>query len=68
MKRIPVRSSNLVSVGYEPESLTLEIEFATGIYQYFQVPENVYSDLMDASSIGNYFNQHIKDVYSCNQV
>ena len=65
MNRTPVSSSNLSSVGYDPASKILEIEFHSGrVYQYFNVPESVYHGLMNASSKGGYFNQHIKDVYS----
>ena len=34
MNRISMRSSNIVSVGYDSESETLEIEFSNGVYQY----------------------------------
>jgi hypothetical protein len=30
MDRIPVSSSSIVSIGYDPDSLTLEIEFKSG--------------------------------------
>lgn len=61
MERIPVESSNLASVGYDSDSLTLEIEFNSGgIYQYFTVPQDVYHGLMSAGSKGSYFHQNIK--------
>lgn len=61
MERQTVDSSNLASVGYDSSSNTLEIEFNHGgIYQYFDVPESVHSDLMDASSHGQYFDRNIK--------
>ena len=63
MNRIPVSSSNLVSVGYDEESETLEIEFQNGIYQYFDVPKTIFEELMSTSSKGRYFNQNIKDDY-----
>ena len=63
MDRISVESSSLVSVGYDPASATLEVEFRTGIYQYFGVPAERYEGLMDAESKGAYFNQFIRDVY-----
>ena len=64
MYRTPVDSSNLQSVGYEPNSLTLEIEFKDGsVYQYFDVPETEWQGLMQASSHGEYFNAHIKFSY-----
>ena len=65
MIRTPVISSNLVSVGYDPISKTLEIEFRySRVYQYYNVPEDVFQGLMQASSKGRYFDAHIKDIYS----
>jgi hypothetical protein len=61
MKRTNVESSNLASVGYDPSSMTLEIEFKkSGVYQYFEVPESVYEELMNANSHGEYFDANIK--------
>jgi hypothetical protein len=66
MERITVQSSNIISIGYDSTSSTLEVEFtSSGVYQYFGVPENVYQDLMNASSKGKYFAQNIKNVYPC---
>ena len=49
------------SVGYDIESRILEIEFTGGvIYQYFDVPEDIYLDLMSAESKGRYFNLVVK--------
>ena len=63
MKRTPVNSSNLASVGYDASSQTLEIEFLHGgIYQYYDVPLTVYESLMSASSHGTYFDKSIKKV------
>jgi len=64
MQRIPVTSSDLSSVGYDPISQTLEIQFNSGgIYQYSDVPANVYEGLMSASSHGKYFHAHIRTSY-----
>ncbi len=64
MQRQRVSSSNLASVGYDPTSQTLEVEFlSSGIYQYFNVPSNIYQGLMSASSHGKYFIANIKDIY-----
>lgn len=61
MERKRVSSSNLASVGYDPETKTLEIEFLNGgLYQYFNVSESIYNGLMAASSHGSYFDQHVK--------
>lgn len=62
MKRQPVASSMLRSVGYEPASETLEVEFTHGaIFQYFGVPEDVFHVLMTAPSMGQYFNDEVRD-------
>lgn len=64
MERTPVDSSNITSIGYDENSNTLEVEFHSGaIYQYFDVPFNVYQGVMDASSKGQYFAQHIKGYF-----
>lgn len=44
--------------------MTLEIEFKSGaIYQYFDVSESEYKNLISAESIGTYLNQKIKNSY-----
>ena len=61
MNRVPVSSSNLRSVGYDPATHVLEIAFhSSGIYQYSGVPSHIHSGLMSASSKGQYFDAHIK--------
>lgn len=60
MYRTPVKSSNIKSVGFDNN--TLEIEFHSGgIYQYFDVPTEVYHLFMNSSSKGRYFDQFIKN-------
>lgn len=62
IERTPVRSSALRSVGYDQERRGLEIEFTSGaVYQYFDVPAEVYRGLMAAESHGRYFHQHVRD-------
>ena len=57
MERIPVTSTTMSSIGYDLGSRTLEIEFTGGaIYQYFEVPEEIYQGLLNAESKGQYFN------------
>lgn len=64
MKRNPVSSSNIASIGYDESSSTLEIEFLNNtIYQYFDVPQHIYQALMSADSHGQYLAQNIKGVY-----
>ena len=64
MKRQSVESSNLASIGYDAENEILEVEFKHGgVYQYFDVPQNVYEELMNASSHGVYFSANIRNDY-----
>lgn len=64
MNRQPVQSSSLLSVGYDKDTNTLEIEFRSdGIYQYFNVPEDIYSGLLNAPSKGTYFHEFIRGRY-----
>lgn len=69
MNRAPITSSSVASVGYDPNTMTLEVEFGDGsVYQYFDVPETVYQDLMSATSVGTYLNQNIRASYRCAQI
>jgi len=64
MNRIPVSSSNVAAVGYDSETQTLEIEFNNGgVYQYFDVSQNIYEALISAESVGKFLNGHIKGYY-----
>ena len=64
MKRIGIISSNLSSVGYDEDNRILEIEFNNGkIYQYSDVDKSVYNELLNAESIGRYFNKAIAKKY-----
>ena len=65
MERQEVDSSNIDAVGYDETTQTLEIEFRNGVYQYEDVPEDVYEGLMGADSIGGFFHECIRDVYPC---
>lgn len=69
MRRQSVSSSNIASIGFDSQSQTLEIEFLNGgIYQYFDVPENVFNDLMNAGSHGEYLARNIKGSYRYSKV
>jgi hypothetical protein len=62
VKRQPVDSEAITSIGYDAERRELEIEFAdTGdIYLYFDVPAEEYQAFMAAGSKGTYLNQVFK--------
>jgi hypothetical protein len=62
MERTFVSSSNIQSIGYDSDSMALEVEFNGGaLYQYQGVPQAEYEALMSAGSKGAYFNANIKN-------
>lgn len=69
MERQKVNSSNIDSIGYDSNSMILEIAFLSGgTYQYFNVPKSIFDGIMSASSHGSYFHQYIKEKYSYQKV
>lgn len=61
MERTRVKSSNIKSIGYDPEALILEVEFLNKtLYHYFDVPLVKYLGIMDADSHGTFLNEYIK--------
>jgi len=64
MNRTPVSSSNVASIGYDASTLTLEVEFTnSSVYQYFDVPQVLYEELMRASSVGQFIHANIRGQY-----
>ncbi len=62
MRRDSVVSSNIVSVGYDSHSETLEVEFQNGaVYQYYNVPQSIYEAFMAAPSKGQFLAYQIRD-------
>jgi hypothetical protein len=69
MNRIPVNSSNIYSVGYDKTYKILEIEFHSGgIYQYSNISYDIYNQLMNASSKGQFFHRFIRDKYPTKKI
>lgn len=59
---ISVSSSVIRAVGYDGRTLT--VEFHSGrIYDHPGVPYSVYDGLMRASSMGAFYNRHIRGRY-----
>jgi hypothetical protein len=69
MNRIPVRSTNIAEVGYDPLENRLEIRFRGGrTYEYLNVPLHVFEGLLHASSKGSYFYRRIRGRYPTRRV
>ena len=62
MGRIPVRSTSIGSIGYQPVERELEIKFRESgdVYRYFDVPAEEHAAFMAAESKGTYLNQVFK--------
>lgn len=64
MQLVIVESSMIHAVGYDKEKRLLEIIFNSGgIYQYADVPPEVYEGLLNAESKGHYFLGNIRDAF-----
>lgn len=59
---LPVQSSMANAVGYDSEQEVLQVEFKNGaVYQYEDVDIETWHELQDADSVGQFFNQEIKN-------
>lgn len=69
MRRDLVSSSSILSIGYDSSSQTLEVEFQSSfVYQYYNVPQHVFDELIASPSKGQFFNSQIKDAYPYSRV
>ena len=60
-KIIPIKSSHIKALGYDADSRELHIHFnngTTGIHH--DVPAQVYYDLLDSNSKGQFYHKNIK--------
>lgn len=61
IRRWPVSSSAVRSVGYDPFTSTLEVEWSSGaVYRYLDVSQPAVEAMMRSDSIGAYLNEEIK--------
>lgn len=67
MKRTPVQSSSIKSVGHANN--TMEIQFASGdVYRYKNVPAAVATALLEAESAGKAFQTLVRGKYAHHKV
>lgn len=60
---IPVHSSAIRAVGYDGSTLTVQFHTSATVYTHHGVPYSVYAGLMEASSMGAYYNRYIRGRY-----
>jgi hypothetical protein len=66
MSRVSVRlnSQSIPSAAYDAETQTLELTFqGGGTYTFEGVPENIFEQLQEAGSAGQFYHQQIKGRY-----
>jgi len=57
-------STNVARLRFYEDTQTLEVEFRNGgVYQYFDVPQPLYEQLIAAESVGTFLNTQIKGAY-----
>lgn len=66
MEMIRVSSSAISAVGYDENTMRMQIKFNGGYtYTFCRVPLSVFNGLLNASSKGRYYDMYIKGRYSC---
>lgn len=65
----PVESSNISYIGYDYDTQELYITFIKGdTYKYDNVPEQVFKEFLEASSVGKYYINNIRGQYTSNKI
>lgn len=70
LTRTQVISTDIASIGYDPDTHMLEVEFKRGskVYQYADVPVEIWQSFIGAVSVGKFFHTNIKGKYSYREV
>lgn len=64
MDRLKVKSSIIMSVGYDEGTHLMEIEFHDKkVGRFINIPKNTYEKMLQSPSIGKFFIQNIRDRY-----
>lgn len=61
---VPVQSSNLEAVGYDPDTRLLAVKFKRGggVYHYEDVDPHHFDQIQAAESAGKYFHEHLRSL------
>ena len=75
MEYIPVKSSNVASIGYDPATEELHVAFKPKkegeegrVYSYAGVPYDKYKQFLNAPSVGSHFAAHIRNNYQSHRI
>jgi hypothetical protein len=62
-------SSVIARMSYDADNSVLKIIFVSGkVYNYKEVPKQIYEDMKSSGSKGIYFNKYIKDHYPFEEI
>jgi hypothetical protein len=66
---ITVKSSTISEIGYNAQQSIMTVKFKTGsIYEYLEVPQEIYDFVMNSDSVGKALNAEVKGVYEYRQI
>jgi hypothetical protein len=69
MTQTKVAADILRSIGYDPDTKLLKLEFTSGdIYDYQKVKPYLYMGLMNSNAKDAYFNKYIRDNYEVEKI
>lgn len=70
MKKEFTTSSQINSIDYDEETLTLTVEFKTGTYEYYNVPVEAAEEAFshELESIGKWVNQKLKGKFEYKKI
>ena len=58
------QSTAIKDFDYDTDKQTLRVVFGNGsVYKYSEVPESIYKEMKETSSIGQYFNSQVRDKF-----
>ena len=68
-ERIPTKSTTILSAGYNSDERTMDLEFRDhSVYRYFEVPDDVFVDLVVAGRTGAFVKDHVRNRFRCERL
>ena len=69
MQRRAANPTCIYSAGYNQNTLTFEVELQSGkVFQYYDLPQNIYDEFTQAKSKTLFYNEKIRDVYAFSRI
>jgi KTSC domain len=63
MVLIEVNSSAIAAVGYDGQNLYIEFQSGPKVYEYPNVPDYIFTGLIESSSPGAYYHENVHGKY-----